>query len=64
VALVVERCDADVADILDEVLPDAVSQGLDTGVVPELLHHLSAIVDASIIIVFGVRDVFPVDSAF
>ena len=63
VALVVQGRLTDVANVLGQVLPDAVRQSLHVVVVPQLFHHETAGFKATVVIFAGVGHVLPIDSA-
>ena len=63
-ALVVQLRIADVANVLSQVLPDAVGQRLHVSIVSKLLHQVTTRLKSLKVIVARLRDVLPINRSF
>ena len=62
-ALVIQLFVAYIADVLDQILTDAVRKSPHVAPIPQLLHHLAARFQALVIVATRMLNVFPVDCA-
>ena len=63
-ALVIQLFVAYIADVLNQILTDAVREGPHVAPIPQLLHHLAACFQALVIVATRVLNVLPVNCAF